>query len=412
MTDDGNRPRFRRVVALLLATGLVAGGVAACQEQLTAPALCPQACPGGRPVVRDTVLDALVGGDTSFGGFTISGSSLGGLLVSDSLGGLDDRAYLRMLPVPDSLTVNDTVRAFTLDSVAFSLTVLAHDTTVHGLTVFLYRIPVTTDSGQTFGAIDSLLVPANLFDSVAIADSLRSQTVRLIYKDSTLARIAIPPADSGRIAFGFRIRADARTGARLGGIGSGSAIPVLTSYVTLTGVTDTTLVHQTIIRAPEYTKFVERTTLAPDPNLLVVGGQNGARALIRFPFPAYLKDSVVLVRATLQLTPNDTIGGLPGDSSFVQAQGILADFGAKSPRFTLTGSAPLPPASIDTVRVEVVSQVRIWQASTLPVPSAFFVSLNPEGASFAQPRFRSSRSAAGRPTLRVTYQVPFNFLRP
>ena len=403
------RGRAPRALAALLLAGALA---TACQEQLTAPAQCPQACPGGRPVLRDTVLDALPGGDTSFSGYIISGSSLGGVLVSDSLGGVDDRAYLRLLPRPDSVSVNDTARAFALDSVALTLTVLAHDTTVHGLYLFIYRLPATTDSGQTFGAIDSLLTPAALLDSVAISDTLRSQTVRLLYADSTLAKIAIPPADSGRLALGFRIRASAHTGARLGGIGSGSAVPVMTSFVTVAGDTDTTTRHQSIVRAPEYTKFAERSTYAPNPDLLVVGGQSGSRALVRFPFPAYLKDSVILVRSTLQLTPNDTMGGLSGDSAAVVATGILADFGAKSPRFSLTSSTQLFAGSIDTVGIEVVDQVRVWQTATPAVPAAFMVSLYPEGASFALPRFRSTRSGGGTPRLRITYQVPFNFEKP
>ncbi|MGB7211542.1 MAG: hypothetical protein WBC97_02845 [Gemmatimonadales bacterium] len=389
-------------------------GATSCQEQLTAPAQCPQACPGGRPVIRDTVLTALLNGDSAYSGYIISGSSLGGLLVSDSLGGLDDRAFMRMLPRPDTIYVDSALgyRTFAVDSVALSVTVMAHDTAVHGLFLYLYRLPAATDSGQTFGAVDSLLAPGALFDSVAVSDTLVSQTLRLVYFDSTLAKMDIPPADSGKLAFGFRVRASAPTGARLGGIGSGSSIPILTTYVTVAGDTDTTTMHQTIIRAPEYTKFVERSTFAPDPNLLVVGGQNGSRVLVRFPFPAYLTDSVVLVRATLQLTPNDTIGGLRGDSTAVVASGILADFGAKSPRFSLTSTTTLAPGSIDTIGIEVVSQVKVWQTANPAVPYAFMVNLNPEGASFSEPRFRSTRSASGAPTLRITYQVPFNFERP
>ncbi|MGH7532926.1 MAG: hypothetical protein ACREL4_06525, partial [Gemmatimonadales bacterium] len=310
------------------------------------------------------------------------------------------------------LPADSSYHMFATDSVAFSVTVLAHDTTVHGMYLFVYRIPAATDSGQTFDAIDSLLTPANLLDSVAVADTLVTQTLRLVYFDSTLAKVAIPPADSGQLALGFRVRASAHTGARLGGIGSGSAVPILTTYVTVAGDTDTTTMHQALVRAPGYTKFVERSTFAPDPNLLVVGGQEGSRALVRFPFPTYLTDSVVLVRATLQLTPNDTIGGLRGDSTAVVASGILADFGAKSPRFSLTSTTTLTPGSIDTVGIEVVSQVKVWQTANPAVPYAFMVNLLPEGASFSEPRFRSTRSAGGAPTLRITYQVPFNFQRP
>lgn len=418
MTDDTRRRTARRGrghyrwVVMAAFAGIAA---VACQEHLTAPAECPQACPGGRPVIRDTLLRALPSEDTSFGGYIIPGSGGGGVLVSDSLGLLDDRAYMRFLAFSDSVPLaadSNRNHAYSVDSVAISISVLAHDTTVHGMYLFVYRIPATTDSGQTFGAVDSLLIPANLLDSVAVSDTLRSQTIQLVYADSTLPRLQVPPADSGRIALGFRVRASARTGARLGGIGSGSLVPTITRFITVAGDTDTTTVHQTLVRAPEYTQFVERTSATADPDLLVVGGQTGSRALIRFPFPSYLKDSVILVRATLQLTPNDTIVGLPEDTTLVEATTILADFGAKSPRGATFASAPLQPGNADTVGVEVVTQMRSWQTANPAIPPAFMVNLSPEGSSFSLPRFRSTRSASGGPILRVTYQVPFNFEKP
>lgn len=418
MTPDarhGGPRRGHRFAAWPLVALLASAAVVACQEQLTAPAQCPAACPGGRPVIRDTILTALPSGDTSFSGYITPGSSGGGVLVSDSLGLLDDRAYIRFLPFTDSVAlVSDSNRnhAYTTDSVALSVTVLAHDTTVHGMYLYIYRLPASTDTGATFTGIDTLLVPANLLDSVAVSDTLRTQTLRLVYQDSTLGQVAIPAADSGRFAIGFRVRASAHTGARLGGVGSGTLIPTVTRYITVAADTDSTTRKQTLVRAPEFSRFVERTSVAADPDLLVVGGRDGARALVRFPLPDYLKDSVIVVRATLQLTPNDTLTGLGGDTSRVVATGILADFGAKSPRGASNSAAVLTPGSIDTVGIEVVSQFRAWQASSPALPPAFILNVSPEGASFALPRFRSTRSASGRPILRVTYQVPFRFEKP
>lgn len=418
MTDDArgaSRRRGPRYIRWIATAALAGAAVVACQEQLTAPAECPQACPGGRPIIRDTVLTALPSSDTSFSGYITPGSGGGGVLVSDSLGLLDDRAYMRFLAFSDSVPLaSDSGRnhVYAIDSIALSISVLAHDTTVHGMYLYIYRIPATIDSGQPFGTVDSLLTPANLIDSAAVSDTLRSQTIRLIYFDSTLSKVTIPPADSGKIALGFRVRASAHTGARLGGIGSGSLVPTVTRFVTIAGDTDTTTVHQSLVRAPEYTQFVERTSVTADPNLLVVGGQGGSRALIRFPFPTYLKDSVILVRATLQLNPNDTITGLPEDTTLVEATTILADFGAKSPRGATFLSTPLQPGSIDTVGIEVVSEVRTWQTANPAIPFAFMLNVNPEGSSFSLPRFRSTRSAGGGPILRVTYQVPFHFEKP
>ncbi|MFI5235233.1 MAG: hypothetical protein ACHQXA_05925, partial [Gemmatimonadales bacterium] len=244
----------------VLAAAAIAVGAAACQEQLAAPAECPQACPGGRPIVRDTVLDAIVGGDSSFVGFITPGTGVGGVLVSDSLPGADDRAFLRFIGRSDSVQVKDTNRTYTIDSVAIALTVMARDSAVHGLFIYLYRLPVTVDSGNSFAAIDSQLTPANLFDSIAVSDTLLTQALRLVYLGPTLAKIAIPPADSGQIAFGFRIRAAAHTGARIGGIGSGSAVPTFSTYVTVTGDTDSTTKHQTIVRSPAFSRSVSRSS--------------------------------------------------------------------------------------------------------------------------------------------------------
>jgi hypothetical protein len=364
-------------------------------------------------VLRDTVLDAVPSGDTSFAGYVVPGAAGAGLLVSDSVPAGDDRAFLRFIARPDSVSVTDTSRTYAIDSVAITLTVLARDTTVHGLSLYVYRIPVTLDSSASFATVDSQLTPANLLDSVAVADTLTSQVLRLVYPDTALARVAIPAGDSGRLALGFRVRATGgRAAIRLGGIGSGSGVPSFATYVTASGVADTIARHQTIFRGPEFTRYVERVPVTADPNLLALGGATGARALIRFPFPAYLKDSVLLVRATLRLFPADTIHGLEGDSAFVQTRGILADFGAKSPRASTVTSTFLADGTIDSVLVESVQQVREWQYRTPAVPTALFLNLGPEGASFTAPRFKSTRSASGAPRLFITYQVPFKFERP
>ena len=68
-----------------------------------------------------------------------------------------------------------------------------------------------------------------------------------------------------------------------------------------------------------------------DPSLLAIGGAPSARSLIRFPWPPFLRDSAQLMRVTLELVPTAPFTGLKGDTAFVQARPLLADFGGKSP---------------------------------------------------------------------------------
>ena len=62
----------------------------------------------------------------------------------------------------------------------------------------------------------------------------------------------------------------------------------------------------------------------------------------------------------------------------------------------------------------MIVEIQSWQATRLPHPPVLFVNVSPEGASFTEPRFYSTRSpiAARHPRLRITYQLPFAFERP
>ena len=202
-----------------------------------------------------------------------------------------------------------------------------------------------------------------------------------------------------------------------GVLGAKPADPLFKTYVTLNIADTTTAVkHQMIHRFPEFTRYVSSVTPAPDPNILYVGTAGVSRAFIRFPWPAYLRDSALLARATLELTPAVPINGLPGDSVLLTADGVRVDYGPKSPpsNVPLGGAEYLVRGSSDTVRIDVIDEVVFWQrkVTSLPHPPVFIVGILQEGASFTEPSFFSTRSPAGAPRLRVTYQLPFDFERP
>ncbi len=131
---------MNRGVRWVAGVAAIAAGVLACQEQLTSPGQCPELCPGGTPVVHDTVLTAVPGGDESVPGYFDRGAGKA-LLVSNGLPASEDRALYRFAPRFDSIVVLDTARGYTVDSVLLALTVVARDTLVNGLKIYLYRLP-------------------------------------------------------------------------------------------------------------------------------------------------------------------------------------------------------------------------------------------------------------------------------
>jgi hypothetical protein len=277
----------------------------------------------------------------------------------------------------------------------------------------MHRIPASTDTTATYTDIAPLMTAGTLIDSATIDDTVHApHTYRFVFSGAALAQLDIPPGDSGVLALAYAISGATTTGLRIGGGGSGLS-PSFQTYVTV-AIADTTpaIKFQQIPRPPNLSRYVSSVVTPIDPDLLTVGTVNGARALIRFPFPEYLKDSALISRATLELTPADTIRGLPGDSAKVEARGIITDFGPKSPTTGVSGHRLMTFNSKDTVRIEVGGEVKNWQLRTLPHPPAFILGLNPEGASFTEPRFNSTRSAGGHPRLHVTYQLPFAFERP
>jgi hypothetical protein len=398
----------------LLAAFGIGLAVAGCQEQLTAPGSCPATCPGGTPVVHDTILDAIVGGDSTYLGYVVRGATTGGFRVSNGFHGITDYGVVRFIARADSVSVRDTLRSYTIDSVALSVTLLARDTTASGMLLELHRVPAGTDTSSTYGDVSPLIIAGTLLDSATIADSVRAGfTYRFVFDSTQLAQVAIPPGDSGILALAVAISGGTTTGIRLGGIGSGGGVPRFQTFVTV-NVPDTTpaIRHQVVSRGPSATTYVSSGSTANDPDLLTVGTAVGARALVRFKFPEYLKDSALISRATLELTPESTVVGLSGDSAIVDIDALIADYGAKSPTSGLAGFRALTFGSADTVRVEVSTELKNWQRASLPHPPAFMLSLSPEGSSFTEPRFKSTRSASGRPRLHITYQLPFDFERP
>jgi hypothetical protein len=398
--------------------------ISGCEEKLTAPADCPALCPGGQAVVFDTVLTPIAATDSSFRGY-VQPYQASALLVSNGLLGFEERGLVGFGRRLDSVNVRDTLRAYTIDSVALTVTVLARDTTLTGLQVLLYRIPQAIDSTTTFASSAPAFAPESLIATVAVPDTLKQGPVRALFQGADLSRVAIAAADSGRLGLGVRIASPTPTGVRLGALASATGAQ-FTTYVTA-DIPDTgTAKLRTMALGPAFNTSVDETSVVDDTTLLAVGGEPSARALLRFSLPPRIKDSATIVRATLELTPVTPISGLPTDPPRMLAQALLADVGAKSPvnsSTTPVNRVPLDTLEVGetTVRFEAVRLIELWLGQTTR-PSALMLSLASnlggagserlaEAASFTRPVFYSSRAAdpALRPRLRISYMLSFPF---
>ena len=392
--------------------------IAGCQEKLTAPADCPALCPGGQPQVFDEVFTAVSGADSSFVGY-IQPHQAAALLVSNGLEGFEERGLVKFLARADSVNVRDTLRAFTIDSVALSFTIAARDTNLTGLQLLLYRLTPSFDSTTTFADVAPVFVPESLIATVDVPDTLNAGTVRTVFQGADLNRVEIPASDSGRLGLGVRIGGPAATGVRLGAL-AGANGPIFTTYATL-DVPDTGSAKlRTMPLGAAFNTYVSEVPQVVDPTLLTVGGAPSARALLRFNLPSRIRDSATIVRATLELRPIAPVTGLPTDLARLQARAVLSDVGAKSPVSPTVGLGVQSPPPIDTLEVgttsvslEAVRLVELWLGETTR-PSALVLSLTPEAASFTRPVFYSTLAADStlRPRLRISYLLQFPFETP
>jgi hypothetical protein len=385
-------------------------GAAACEEELTVPGACPEFCPGGQPALLDTIIHAVPAGDTAFVGYS-GWQSVSSLLAANEFGAGEARAWYRFPARSDSVAVLDTARAYTIDSVTIRMGVVARDSTVRGLTFYLYQIPVTVDTTTDFATLDGLMTPASLVDSIVMADSVYRGTVSVTLRDSALARLVIPPADSGLLALGVRVRPGLATGARLGSIEGATGPAEYTTYVTA-DIADTTRRKQTIALVADGNAFaVGGVAPVDDPDLLYLGRVPSARSVLRFAVPKRILDSSNVVRATLELTPARPWSGLLGDATQMEVRPVSVDIGAKStPVFSLRAVKELPLSGRAVVGIDVIGLVANWRGANA-LPQTFFLSLGPEGGSFQQPVLGSTRKGEA-PRLRITYQAPSSLEKP
>lgn len=389
--------------AVLLACALLAS---ACSEELTTPADCPALCPGGGAEFRDTVITAVVGLDSSYSGY-LNPNDLLSLLVANGGSYGQARAVIRFLPRGDSVLVRDTARVFTVDSVHLELGLQRSDSTIAGVVLEVYRLPLTIDSTSTVAQIDAAMTPARLLKEFPLSTTSSKGTYSFQVGGADLAAYDFTAADSTRLQIGLRIRAPVATGIRIGATASGNQGP---AFATLTHIThpDTGLRRQLIQRTPSRNFTVREGVAVPPAGLLAVGGDPVARSFVRFDLPAYLRDSATIIRATLQMTMDGPVFGIPADTTLLDVAEVLADFGAKSPILSDFFASVFLTSGQSTIDVEVAQIVKLWQGKDA-LPSIIRLSLGSEGGSYLAPRFLSSKHPTSPPRIRITYRRPFAF---
>ncbi|MEO5800197.1 MAG: hypothetical protein ABIZ70_09940 [Gemmatimonadales bacterium] len=380
--------------------------VTACTQKLTTPADCPALCPGGQSAFRDTILDAEIGLDSSYSGYTSTLDAVG-LLASNGGSYGESRFVVKFLRRGDSVLVKDTSRTFTIDSAVVQVTLQKRDPAVLDLVLEFYRLPRSVDTLSGFEVIDPLMIPANKLGEVSVPNSAASGLLQLTLKGDDLAKLAFQPSDTTQLAIGVKIRSASPTGTRFGSLLSGAESPLFATFVHA-DIADTAVQRQIINRNPALNLTVRPAEAPPGAGVLAVGGFPAARAFLRFTLPPYLRDSARIIRATLELSAAQPIFGIPADTAFLDARAVLSDFGPKSPvTSNAFGSVVLLPG-MSVFQIEMVPVVQLWQGSA-PLPSIVRLGLGSEGATFLKPLLNSTRAATGRPRLRLTYRLPFAF---
>ena len=401
--------------------------VAACVERLTAPGDCPDYCPSGQITIVDTLLTTSISRDSSYRGYVLAYQS--SVMLAAHLPGatdtLDGRPIFRINGYGAHLRIStaDTSTGPILgaDSARLQVYVVRRDTATHNLRLQFYRLPITIDTGTTFGSVatpfsDSLLRSVNIDTLLAqpgrkdtvtgdsvVVDTVNHRLLLSLKLDAPAARYV--GTDSGTVAYGIRVAADTLASIAFG---KGTFGPVLQWYLRVDSL-GMPVARKPGVLSPGFASFVFAPSSAPLDSTLAVGGVPSAHSLLRVAFPKFIRDSSQIIRGTLFLVPAVPARGAPADSFVIEARTVFADFGAKSPiDLRLGDTTVIHPDSTGTVKIEVTNLLQLWAADSTH-PTVLVLRPQAEAQFFGEIRFYPSVAPAFRPTLQVTFVRRFPF---
>lgn len=404
---------IRLISGFAAGTALVA---LACQENITAPGVCPDFCPPSTISVLDTLLLANVNRDSTFSGYQTPGSGFNMQIASPG-GGIESRGMIRFARFPTTILSQgtDARDVVETDSFQVNLTMRSRNELATGLQVRVYRIPLTVDSTTTFTDTDpyfadSALIGVTSVPDSVIPDSTDRDTISVVFPASALPSFQ---ADSLNSAVGISVVANSGTFVNFGTI-EGGETPIMVRYAKADS--GGTLVERSDQRVSLFDSFVRSPGLGLMPDALFVGGAPSSRSLLRLNIPSAILDSSEIVGAKLLLVPLLPAAGAPADTFRIQANALGADFGPKSPVIivgALTDTTALRGAAVavgssDTVAVDITAVLQDWQANPSR-PRSLMVRASPEAITLGELLFGSSRSAGAIPSIRLTYVPPFDF---
>ncbi len=396
----------------LVAAGALLGALA-CREEITAPGRCPDFCPADSLRLVDTVLTGVVIADTSIRGFT-DPRGLPIMVLSDRDSALA-RAVMRFPSVPRRFfpTQTDTAGVTvdsTADSVVLELRVVQRDTAAREVRVLVYRLPATLDSTADFANTAAYFADSLLVDSIPVADSLPEFTT--LRRALPVALLVPQAADSHVVAIGLTIRAAGRTALTVAATDFSGAPPRLKYYVH--GVAPRDTFRTVFDLTPTFDTYVQNPVPPPPPaQRIVAGDQPAARAILHFQLPAYIVDSVTVVRSTLLLRTARPVAGRPRERFFVETAPIIRDFGGKSIVFTDTlvyGTGSVTAGDTGSVAIEMARVLRLWRGVPVDsLPRKVVLRNTNEGSSTGQIEVFGHTAGADAPRLHVTFIRPLRF---
>ena len=393
---------------------------AACAEKLDNSAGCPILCPDQGGQIETITIDA-VSLDSTVSALTGQGTETT-LLLANRGDTLDSRAVIRFDSIPLRYTKpgsdTTTFSISTADSVILRMLVDTAGGKVPGpLTLDLYD--VNSDAADSaVASVAALFRSDRLIASSTFAKTELKDTIRV-----TLPSSAILSRKGGRLRIGVRARSTGSVQVRLRSQ-EGAVTPTQLSFRVAADTTIPRIVLFPYSKTPtdqsvlavslaDYTLLVRGTPSGP-ATALNIGGLPASRVYMRFNIPAFLIDSVDLIRATLLLTQisnpgldaTDTISIVP----HVSLAGTAVTDIAKASQITVV-------ADVDTLRVqpigsglkalEVATVVAVWrQQKVADTPRAIVLLSTREGQSPLEGRFYSVEATPDRrPRLRISYSA-------
>ncbi|HKY98909.1 MAG TPA: hypothetical protein VJL35_13705 [Gemmatimonadaceae bacterium] len=399
---------------------LLAAITAACTETLDNDAGCPLLCPDQGGEIQTVTLDAITL-DSTVSALEGQGTEAS-LFIATRGDSLDSRAIIRFdsipalyhKPGPDTTSipitqVDSAILRMRIDTVGGKIPAT--------LTLDFYDVNSSAPDTAT-AVIAALFTPDRLITSATFERASLKDTINVpIPSEQILAR------KGGPMRIGIRARGPESVQLRLWSQ-EGAGAPTLLTYRVDPDTTISKIVLVPYSKTPEtqpilansladYSLIVKGTSTGPATQLNI-GGLPARRVYMKFDIPAFIIDSVDVVRATLLLTqqPNpsidqdDTVRIAPQISLAAATVTDIAK-AAQIVAVARTDTLKVTPGGSGLRTMEIANVISLWRSQNpVETPRALILVSTLEGTSPLEARFFPVESAPDlRPRLRISYSA-------